>query len=142
MGSHNKKWLFIAQKINEKFCKLANWINLNVEKDSIFVDVGSNFAIASIYVAMFQSCQVLSFEPHYCSFYIQYRNIIGNKLQGNIFLFQIALSSGETIGNNFKITDARIGRALNTHILTYSSNSASNKLSEEVEALKLHATAN
>ena len=109
---------------------------LNVDKNSTFVDVGSNFGIASIYASMSKSCQVLSFEPHYGSYYIQYRNIFGNNLQDNIFLFQIALSSGDAIGNNFKITDACSGRALNTHILTNSSNSAPNKLSEEVEALK------
>lgn len=136
LGIPNKKSLFIAQRIEEKFGKLANWIDLNVDKDSTFVDVGSNFGIASIYAAMSKSCQVLSFEPHYGSYYIQYRNIIGNKLQDNIFLYQIALSSGDAIGNNFKITDACSGRALNTHILSHSDNPAPNKLSEEVQALK------
>ena len=115
---------------------MANWIDLNVEKDSTFVDVGSNFGIASIYAAKSRSCQVLSFEPHYGSFYVQYRNILGNNLQEKIFPFQVALSSGDVIGNNFKITDACSGRALNTHILSTSTNTDSTKLSKQIKALK------
>ena len=62
LGIPNKKASFIAQNINEKFGKLANYIDSNVDKNSTFVDVGSNFGIASMYAAKSKACQVLSFE--------------------------------------------------------------------------------
>ena len=111
LATPNSKSRFIAKNIDKRFGRMFSWIDECVEKKSTFVDVGSNFGIASIYAAKSRSCQVLSFEPHYGSYYIQYRNVIGNRLQEKIFPFQIALSSGDIIGNNFKISDASSGIA-------------------------------
>ena len=67
------------------------WIN-SFEKDSIFWDIGANIGIYSLYAALIQSVQVVSFEPSSFNYFLLNKNIYLNKKDQNIRAYNIAFS--------------------------------------------------
>jgi SAM-dependent methyltransferase len=81
--------------INKKIWEphIVNFLKLNLKKDSVFLDVGSNYGWHSIIAS--KLCQkVFSFEPQTLMYEIQKLNIEENKIE-NCILFKDALGNIE-----------------------------------------------
>ena len=93
------------------------WIDLCLDKKSLFIDVGANFGLYSLYTALNSQCRVLAFEPRYASYYILSRNIILNNLSDKISLYPLAVANSPTSRSVFSLHDIIAGKALNTLML-------------------------
>lgn len=66
------------------------WIQ-NMEKDSIFWDVGSNIGLYSIVAALLNSKKIVAFEPSFFNLQVLSKNIYKNKLTNKIIIIPISL---------------------------------------------------
>ena len=79
---------------NQAFYKepdTMRWID-SFEKNSTFMDIGSNIGAFSIYAAVKRNCTVYSFEPSLNANYIFLINIAKNKLKNLVSLYPVLLS--------------------------------------------------
>jgi FkbM family methyltransferase len=72
---------------------IVNFLKTNLKKDSVFLDVGSNYGWHSI-IASNICDKVFSFEPQTLMYEIQKLNIEENKIE-NCFVFKYALGNSE-----------------------------------------------
>ena len=82
----NDKALWVAKDVANREPEVYAWIDLCLDKKSLFIDVAANFRLYSLYAALNSQCQVLAFEPHFASNYILSRNIVLNNLSDKINL--------------------------------------------------------
>ena len=80
----NDKAIWIANDVANREPEVYRWIDSCLNKKSLFIDVGANFGLYSLYAALKSQCQVLAFEPHFASYYVLSRNIILNNLSDKI----------------------------------------------------------
>ena len=73
----------------------TKWID-SFDKNSCFLDIGSNIGIFSIYAAV-KKCKVYAFEPSINASYINLINIGKNNLNNRITLYQILLSNSSEL---------------------------------------------
>jgi FkbM family methyltransferase len=69
------------------------WIDDNINKDSIFWDIGANIGLYSIYAAKTKNCSVYSFEPSVFNLELLSRNIYSNGLVEKITILPFPLTS-------------------------------------------------
>lgn len=72
------------------------WIN-SFDKNSCFIDIGSNIGVFSIYAAIKKKCLVYSFEPSLNANFIFLMNIAKNNLKNKVFLHPILLSNSTSL---------------------------------------------
>lgn len=105
--------------INKKIWEphIVNFLKKNLKKDSVFLDIGSNYGWHAIIAS--RLCEkVFSFEPQTVMYEIQKLSIEENKIE-NCILYKNALGNDKTIKemspidytlNNINIGDLGIGR--------------------------------
>ena len=103
--------------INTFFSKepeTLEWINNFKKKNKIiFLDIGSNIGIYSIYAALkHKNIEIISFEPSTSNLRVLSRNISINKLQNKIKIFQIPLGNKKNKFLKMKESAFVEGRAL------------------------------
>ena len=89
----NDKALWVAKDVANRGPEVYAWIDLCLDNKSLFIDVGANFGLYSLYAALNSQCRVLAFEPHFASYYILSRNIILNNLSDKISLYPLAVAN-------------------------------------------------
>ena len=67
------------------------WIN-KFNNNSIFVDVGSQIGLYSLYASIIKNCKSLAIEPYISNLYYLQENIKKNNLIENIFIFPFAIT--------------------------------------------------
>ena len=93
------------------------WID-GFEDKSVFLDVGANVGLYSIYAAVKKHAYVYAFEPSFFNLEFLARNIYNNQLVDNINVIPVALN--QSIGvNNFHLTSTQWGGALSTFDQSY-----------------------
>lgn len=113
-----EKWR--ADSFWTKEIETLKWIE-SFDKDAIFMDIGANIGIYSLYCAhLYLNAKIYAFEPHKGNYQRLLRNAEINEFT-NIFAYQIALSNGncdeifyipnETIGN----TGGQVGRTIDEY---------------------------
>jgi FkbM family methyltransferase len=107
-GHERLFWRYTTQFIEEK--KLCDWIDTFQKKD-IFLDIGSNVGMFSIYAA---SKDILTYavEPHPSNLEYLYWNIYLNNLNKKVLVFPNALGNQEKVGK-FSCRDLTPGVAQN-----------------------------
>ena len=110
----NAKARWVADNVESREPEVYEWIDANLNPDSLLIDVGANFGLYSLYAAKKKDCKVISFEPHFASYYIFSRNIIVNDLSSNIALFPYAITNSPNLRTVFQLKDLSAGKALNT----------------------------
>lgn len=93
------------------------WID-GFEDKSVFLDVGANVGLYSIYAAVKKQSYVYAFEPSFFNLEFLVRNIYINGLVDCINVIPIALNNSIGI-NNFHLTTTEWGGALSTFEQTY-----------------------
>lgn len=96
------------------------WID-NFNDNAILWDIGANVGLYSIYAAKAKNAQVFAFEPSVFNLELLAKNISINKLQENITIFPIALSSKMGV-NLFNMHNPVWGGALSTFGQDYDQN--------------------
>lgn len=110
----NDKALWIARDAANREPEVYSWIDMCLDEKSLFIDVGANFGLYSLYAALKAQCRVLAFEPQFASYYILSRNIILNDLSDKISLYPLAIANSPTSKSVFSLHDITAGKALNT----------------------------
>ena len=87
----NDKAMWVADDVANREPEVYRWIDSCLDEKSLFIDVGANFGLFSLYAALKARCRVLAFEPHFASYYVLSRNIILNNLLIHFRIFQIKL---------------------------------------------------
>jgi hypothetical protein len=107
-GHERLFWRYTTQFIEEK--KLCDWIDTFQKKD-IFLDIGSNVGMFSIYAA---SKDILTYavEPHPSNLEYLYWNIYLNNLNKKVLVFSNALGNQEKV-EKFTCRDLTPGVAQN-----------------------------
>jgi hypothetical protein len=88
------------------------WIN-NIPLGSVMWDIGANIGLYSIYAAISRGARVLAFEPSVFNLELLARNILLNKLQHQIVILPLALSS-QAGPSLFRMSTTNWGGALST----------------------------
>ncbi len=89
-----------------------SWIK-NMEKNSIFWDIGANIGLYSILSALMNSSKIIAFEPSYFNLQILSKNIYKNRLQNKIIIFPLCLNDAATT-ELFKLRNTEEGGALSS----------------------------
>ena len=110
----NDKSQWVAKDAANREPEVYRWIDSCLDEKSLFIDVGANFGLYSLYAACKAQCRVLAFEPHFASYYILSRNIILNNLSDKISLYPLAVANSPTSKSVFSLHDTTAGKALNT----------------------------
>ena len=79
------------------------WIN-KFNNNSIFVDVGSQIGLYSLYASIIKNCKSLAIEPYISNLYYLQENIKKNNLIENIFIFPFAITD-ESIPGKLYLDD-------------------------------------
>lgn len=114
----NKKRLFSIRKFGGSTSGRAeniyisepdtiDWIN-SFKKNSIFLDVGANIGIYSLYAASVCQARVVSLEPESHNFFMLNLNIIDNSLQKIIKAYPVAAHNKFEI-NNLYLSNIKFG---------------------------------
>lgn len=74
------------------------WIN-RFEENSVFLDVGAEMGIFSLYAAKHKNCKVFSVEPSVVNLTSLMRNIVLNNLTSNITVTSVGVSSKDEYDN-------------------------------------------
>jgi FkbM family methyltransferase len=93
------------------------WID-GFEDKSVFLDVGANVGLYSIYAAVKKQSYVYAFEPSFFNLEFLVRNIYINRLVDCVNVIPIALNNSTGI-NNFHLTTTEWGGALSTFEQSY-----------------------
>ena len=93
------------------------WID-SFKKNSIFLDVGANVGLYSIYAAKKRDTITYAIEPSFFNLEFLVRNIFINKLNNKINVLPIALNNDVSI-SNFHLTTTEWGGALSTFDKTF-----------------------
>ena len=93
------------------------WID-GFEDKSVFLDVGANVGLYSIYAAVKKQSYVYAFEPSFFNLEFLVRNIYINRLVDCVNVIPIALNNSIGI-NNFHLTTTEWGGALSTFEQSY-----------------------
>ena len=88
------------------------WIN-NIPLGSVMWDIGANIGLYSIYAAISRGARVFAFEPSVFNLELLARNILLNKLQHQIVILPLALSS-QAGPSLFRMSTTNWGGALST----------------------------
>lgn len=110
----NAKSIFVAKNMADREPEVFDWIDCYVDNNSLFLDVGANFGQFTLYTALKKRCNIISFEPHFATYYILHRNIMENRLGNLVKIFPLAISNDFCSYDYFKLNDVSAGRALNT----------------------------
>lgn len=95
-----------------------SWIN-GLDKDCVFVDIGANIGIYTLYAASIGIQRCLAVEPHYENFSILNRNIVLNGLDDKVtaYCLGLGIESRLSILNHSSchpgMSGASLGEALN-----------------------------
>ena len=89
--------------------KIVEWINA-FSSDDIFLDVGSNVGLFSLYAAYEKKCRVISVEPEARNFAILIENIYLNQLEDQISPANLALTDTQGV-ESFFLSDITSGGA-------------------------------
>ncbi len=89
------------------------WINDNINKDSIFWDIGANVGLYSVYAAKTANCSVYSFEPSVFNLELLSRNIYSNGLVEKITILPFPLTSSIEF-SKLNLTTTTWGGAIST----------------------------
>src|SRR5210317_249366 len=97
--------------VKEKEVRL--FIDKYLKNEKIFLDVGSNIGVFSMYAAIRKNAIVFALEPEYSNLALLKENIINNELTKNIYPFSLAV--GKNLGiTNLNIADTTPGAAVST----------------------------
>ncbi len=107
-SAKNKNLPFLAHITNEvtqwrcdtfwtKEPETIRWID-TFKSNEVFVDIGANIGLFSLYAAMSRKVKVIAFEPEALNYASLTRNIILNKLY-DIKAYPIAISNEHTLGD-------------------------------------------
>lgn len=129
----NVKAAWISKDPEKREPEIYDWIDSTMDSSSLFIDVGANFGLYSIYATLSVGANVVAFEPHYATYYILHRNIILNKCGHKIFPYALALSNSPSFAGNLKLADISAGKALNA--LTQQNSKAPYKASIDQEVI-------
>lgn len=66
------------------------WIN-NFSKDEVFLDIGANIGVFSIYAAFIKGSRVFAFEPEAMNFALLNKNIVINQLGERMIAYPMAI---------------------------------------------------
>ena len=94
------------------------WID-GFKKNSIFLDIGANVGLYSIYASKTKNCRVYSVEPSPLNLKALSRNIYLNSLSNSIFILPFALSDTKNSFSKFIETSISDGGALNSFGVEY-----------------------
>lgn len=87
----NRLCLARVQTLYSKEPHTIAWLN-GLAEESVFLDVGANIGLYSLYAATARRCRVYAFEPESQNYALLNRNIQANALDGRITAFPCALS--------------------------------------------------
>jgi len=99
---------------NEKEPETLDWIDQYVRNEGVFLDIGANVGVYSIYAALrYPNLKVIAFEPEYSNLHLLKDNILANSLENRVSIYSIALGNENGI-SHLHIQDATPGAALHT----------------------------
>ena len=108
----NKLTLWRVDSLMLKEPETIAWID-SFSSTDIFVDIGANVGMYSIWAAATSGVQVFSFEPESLNFSLLNKNILANALHNQIIGYCIALSNETNVGNLY-LSDFLIGTSGHT----------------------------
>jgi FkbM family methyltransferase len=114
----NSLTLYRSKTFFTKEKETLEWID-GFEKNSIFLDIGANVGLYSIYASKKKNCKVYSVEPSPLNLKALSRNIYLNKLSNSIFILPFALSNNKNSFSKFIETSISDGGALNSFGVDY-----------------------
>lgn len=82
--------LMRAQTLYTKEPDTISWIE-EFSRDDVFMDIGANVGIYSIYAATVAGCRVFAFEPESQNYALLNKNIVANFLWDQVLAYPIAL---------------------------------------------------
>lgn len=104
--------LYRAQTLLTKEPETIDWLNSFQDGECLW-DIGANVGLYSCYAARLRGCKVFAFEPSILNLELLGKNIYLNKLQDNIHLVPVALSSKNGF-STFLMTETAHGGADST----------------------------
>lgn len=131
----NSKALWIAEDAANREPELYDWIDSSLTPNSLFIDVGANFGLYSLYAALKTNCKVVAFEPHFATYYILYRNIVLNNIAEKIALYPMAITNSPNSRTTFRLKDLSAGRALNTLVPTATDPRSISQVEKDIDKL-------
>jgi len=99
----NRNSVYRTKSLFTKEPTTIPWLEA-MEKDSIFVDIGANVGMYSIYAAVVSGAKVYSFEPESQNYAEINKNIFLNNLHGRVLAYSLAL------GNENKVSKLHLSR--------------------------------
>lgn len=114
----NSLTLYRAKTFFTKEKETLEWID-GFKKNSIFLDIGANVGLYSIYASKTKNCKVYSVEPSPLNLKALSRNIYLNSLSNSIFILPFALSDTKNSFSKFIETSISDGGALNSFGVDY-----------------------
>src|SRR5579862_5635119 len=84
----------VAWRINsllQKEPETVQWID-TFRPDDLFLDIGANIGLYSLYAAISRGVQVIAFEPESQNYALLNKNIFLNQMDGKVKAYPIALS--------------------------------------------------
>lgn len=94
----NQHTLWRVQSLQTKEPDTLEWI-AGFDKDDVFLDVGANVGIYTVWAAMTRGVSVYAFEPEAQNYALLNKNILANKLQDRATAFAVALSDSTGFGD-------------------------------------------
>ena len=114
----NKLCLWRVNTFFTKEPETLEWIN-SFQPGSLFLDVGSNIGLYSIFAAKMKDSKVYSFEPSAFNLPILAKNISLNKLHDLITIVPLPLTNHQISENDLTLSTDSFGGALHTFQETY-----------------------
>ena len=93
----NRVTLWRVQTVLQKEPGTIEWIE-SFAADDVFVDVGANVGMYSLWAAKYRGARVFAFEPEAQSYAVLCRNIAINALSGRAVAYCLALSDESKLG--------------------------------------------
>lgn len=102
------------KNFNDKEPETLDWIDRCVQDGSLFLDIGANVGVYSIYAALrHPHLKVVALEPEFSNLHLLRDNVIANRLQDRISVFALALGNEESI-SYLHVQDFTPGAALHS----------------------------
>tara|TARA_B110000483_G_scaffold210684_1_gene257904 strand:+ start:503 stop:1291 length:789 start_codon:yes stop_codon:yes gene_type:complete len=101
-----------AKTFSTKEPETLEWID-SFKKNSVFIDIGANVGLYSLYAVKKRFANCYAFEPSYFNLEFLARNIYLNKAQEKITIIPVPLNNKNSI-SNFQLKDTNWSGALST----------------------------
>jgi len=113
VGVHSEIEQFRVDTYSTKEPETLDWLDENLRSDDVFIDVGANIGLYSLYAAKINpKCRVYAFEPAFQNFSDLCNNIVLNAVQ-NIIPCNFPLADREAF-DLFYVSDIEPGSALHS----------------------------